>query len=175
MSTVAVETGLFAAVIPVLLRHEGEKLHVYPDSLGIPTVGVGLALMYKDANGNLVPSPYAQSLCRRCDVDYEDVLAGKVDITKAQSRHLLSLCIIDVMNWLTVLFPLFGTYTQPRQIGLVDMGFELGESKFRGFKETISCILAGNWVLASENALHSAWASEVPGRAEYDAGLLRAG
>ena len=80
-----------------------------------------------------------------------------------------------MIQWLAQLFPEFTRYTQPRQVALVDMGYELGETKFRGFGEMISCILAGDWAGAADQALHSRWAHEVPGRADYDAGLLRTG
>lgn len=170
-----VEVGLIAAITPVLLGHEGEKLHVYKDSLGIPTVGVGVALMQQGSDGKLLPSHYAQVLCARVGVTYSAILSGDQDLTSEQSRTLLSLCIIDVVEWETILFPRFDGFTQPRQVALVDMGFELGETRFRGFKQMIACILAGNWWSAADQAIHSKWASEVPTRAAYDAGLLRAG
>lgn len=167
------EPGLLASYTPVAISHEGERFTVYDDSLGIPTAGVGLALMYKDSEGVLHQSLYAMKLCQRYGVDYQGVLSGKKNITKIQSRALLNACIIDAIEWLVILFPGFWSYSLSRQIALLDMGFEMGEEKFRGFKQMISCILAGNWAGAAANALHSKWASEVPTRAAYDAGLLK--
>lgn len=171
------EPGLLSSVTPVIIGHEGERLQVYDDSLGIPSAGVGLALMVKveTASGEEVlrPSPYAQQLCARCGVDYKSVVAGAKKLTQGQSRALLNLCIIDAIEDLVKLFPAFWSYTQPRQIGLVDMRFNLGETKFRGFKQMISCILAGDWDGAVAQALHSKWAYQLPKRADYDAALLR--
>lgn len=168
------EEGLISAVTPVLIDHEGERLKVYRDSLGISTIGVGLALMQQGTHG-LIPSTYAKGICSQLGLDYDGLLNGSVALTHEQSRNILSRCIIDVVEWITKLFPAFWTYTQRRQIALVDMGFNMGENKFRGFKQTISCILAGDWDGAASQALHSRWASEVPSRAESDAERLRQG
>lgn len=157
------EPGLLSSVIPVLIEHEGERLKVYSDIYGIPTIGVGFNLMRSDA----------PNLCKQCGANYQRLLGGLDALTKAQSRCLLQKSAIDVIEWLVKLFPAFWSYAQPRQIALVDMGFNLGETKFRGFKQMISCILSGNWAGAAANALHSKWASEVPTRAEYDARLLK--
>jgi lysozyme len=157
--------GLIAAVTPVILQHEGEKLHVYDDIYGIPTIGVGFNLTRQDA----------PALCQQCGANYQRLLGGLDDLTETQSLFLLQQSIIGVVEFLTKIFPTFKTFTQPRQVALVDMGFNLGETKFLGFKQMISCILVGNWGGAADNALHSQWASEVPERADYDAGLLRAG
>jgi GH24 family phage-related lysozyme (muramidase) len=167
--------GLLASVTPVLIRHEGERFSVYDDTEGIPTIGVGLALMSKAADGALVPSQYAENLCSRCGVIYPHILAGVAGLTQVQSRCLLNYCIIDVIEWLTRLFPSFWSYSQPRQIAMVDIGFNLGQTKFRGFKEMIRYILAENWEGAAQEALHSKAAAELPSRYEYDAGLLRNG
>lgn len=159
------ETGLLAAATPVIVGHEGEKLHIYDDIYGIPTIAVGFNLTRQDAH----------SLLQQCGANYQRVLGGLDDLTQAQSRFLLRFCEIEVIEWLTKVFPSFGTYTQPRQIALVDMGFNLGETKFRGFRLMISCILQGNWPGAANQAMHSTWASEVPSRAAYDTELLRTG
>lgn len=175
MTAAILVPGLLASATPVIIEHEGERLKVYHDSEGIPTAGVGLALMVKLKNGTQVRSAYAEALCSRCGVNYDALLAGTIELTQEQSRALLNLCIIDAIAWLVKLFPNFWTYTQPRQIALLDIGFNLGETKFRGFKQMISCILAGNWAGASGEALHSEAAEELPTRYNYDAGLLRAG
>lgn len=166
--------GLIASVTPVILDHEGERLKVYKDSLGIPTVGVGLALMQKTAHG-LVPSSYAHGICTSLGLDFDGLLNGTVMLTQEQSRNILSRCIIDVVEWLTQVFPDLSSYTMSRQTALVDMGFNLGENKFRGFKQMISCILAEDWNAAAANALHSRWALELPARSASDVERMRRG
>ena len=133
---------------------------MYEDIFGNPTVGVGFLLTRADA----------PALLQRCGANYQRVVGGLDDLTEAQSRWLLQYCAIEVVEWLTQIFPLFNAFTQPRQVALLDMGFNLGETKFRGFKEMIACILAGDWAGAADQALHSHWAAEVPSRAAYDIG-----
>ena len=163
MTTPAIlEPGLLSAVTPVLIEHEGEQLRVYEDEFGIPTIGVGFNLTRADA----------PMLCKQCGANYQRLLGGLDELTEAQSRYLLQQTTIDVIEWLVEFFPLFWSYTQSRQIGLVDMGYNLGQTKFSGFKKMIGCILAGDWAGAANQALHSTWASEVPTRAAYDAALL---
>jgi GH24 family phage-related lysozyme (muramidase) len=168
------EAGLISAVTPVLIDHESERLKVYKDSVGLRTIGVGLALEQLGAWGP-TPSRYAQGICTALGLNYNGLIAGTEELTKEQSRNILSRCIIDVVEWLTQVFPDFWTYSVSRQIALTDMGFNLGESKFRGFHQTISCILAAEWADAASSALHSHWASQVPGRAASDAERLRQG
>lgn len=165
MTPAVLEPGLLSAVTPVLIQHEGERFAVYDDIYGNPTIGVGFNLNRTDAG----------ILCQQCGANFQRLLGALDELTQAQSRCLLQKTAIDVIEWLVVLFPAFWTYSQPRQVALVDMGFNMGQTKFRGFKQMIQCILANNWAGARTQALHSEWASEVPQRAIYDANLLAAG
>ncbi len=125
------EAGLIEAVTPVLIHNEDEKLHVYEDIYGNPTIGVGFNLTRPDA----------QALCEQCGANLQRLIAGLDDLTQVQSRYLLTQCIIQVVEWMVIIFPNFWMFTQPRQIALVDQGFNLGESKFRDFKQQIAHIL----------------------------------
>ena len=62
-------------------------------------------------------------------------------------------------------FKTFDSFTKNRQNALISMMFNLGETRFKGFKQMIAAIRAGNWQLASEQALSSTWAKQVKGRA----------
>ena len=159
---VVLEPGLLTAVTPVLIDHEGERLAVYKDTLGIPTIGVGFNLTRPDA----------AALCQQCGADYQRLLDGLDELTIGQSRFLLQQVTIEVIEWMAGMFPLFWSYSQPRQMALVDMGFNLGETKFRRFKKMISCILGNDWRGAANQALHSTWADQVPSRANDDAVLM---
>ena len=55
--------------------------------------------------------------------------------------------------------------TENRFNGIVNMIYNLGETRFRLFKKTIKAIKAGNWELASSEALDSKWSRvQVPNR-----------
>ena len=157
--------GLITAAQPVITRHEGRETKVYRDSLGIPTIGVGFNLLRPDA----------REICEGCGADYDALLAGTAILTAAQLDWIYRECAIEALEWLVLLFPAFFSYEQKRQIALLDMGFNLGKTRFLGFRLMISAILAGDWEAASREALHSEWASEVHGRADEDAGWLALG
>lgn len=169
------EDILIEAAIPVLIADEGERLHVYTDSLGIPTIGVGLALMQRGSDGKLINSTYAQNICAKLGLNFDGLLNGKVNLTQEQSRAILAQCLADTTKWLPQVLPSFWTYSQPRQIAILDMGFALGEAKFRRFTEMIQCILKEDWDGASREALDSKWAREVGLRANRDAERMRRG
>jgi GH24 family phage-related lysozyme (muramidase) len=94
------------------------------------------------------------------------------ELTEAQSRYLLQQTTIDVIEWLVEIFPLFWSYSQPRQVALIDLGFNVGQGSFIRFKLMISAILQGNWAEASRQMLHSEWASQVGQRAIQDSNWI---
>lgn len=56
---------------------------------------------------------------------------------------------------------------------LLDMHFNLGHTKFMQFRKMISAVKEGDYEKAAEEMLDSAWAKQVPTRAEEDAVLMR--
>lgn len=72
------------------------------------------------------------------------------------------------------IFSSFDAYTPNRQIGLLDMAFNLN-NRLREFKKTIQFILEGNWEAASREMLNSKWAEQVGNRAVEDSELIRKG
>lgn len=166
MATASAQSaGIITAAQPKVQQHEGRELHVYKDSMGIPTIGVGFNLMRGDA----------RQLCANCGAVYDALLSGLSVLTDAQCDWLYRECAFEVLEWMTVLFPAYFTYSMNRQIALLDMGFNLGETRFRKFRMMISAVLAGDWAKASEEALHSEWAVQVGERAIDDAMALSEG
>lgn len=157
--------GLIAAAKPVIAAHEGERFRVYMDTLEVPTIGIGFNLL----------DPDARQLCVACGADYGALVSGLAELTPEQSNYLYQQLALDTLEWLTALFPAFFGYTLNRTIALLDMAYNLGETRFRGFHEMISAILAGDWAQASEQALRSLWARQVRQRAVEDANLLALG
>lgn len=154
--------GLIAAAQPKIQRHEGYEFKVYRDTKGIPTIAVGFNLLRPDA----------KDICSGCGADYEALLSGQAILTAAQVDWIYRELAIDALEWLTKLFPMFFSYSENRQIALLDMAFNLGPTRFAKFRLMISAILAGNWPGAAQEALHSEWAGQVGERAAEDAGWL---
>ena len=74
-----------------------------------------------------------------------------------------------------LVFPNFDCYVKARQYALINMMFNLGLSRFLGFKKMIRAIKEDNWVEASVQALDSQWAEQVGSRAERIALALKTG
>jgi lysozyme len=158
------DSMLIDACIPVLSDHEGRDLHVYPDSLGIKTIGVGFNL----------EQPGARETIEKMGADYDALLAGTADLTDEQCDSLLTQCIISNVEWLVQIFPDFSTYSLGRRVTLVDMSF-MGESHFKEFTNMIASVRAKDWYRAAEEALDSKWARQVGKRSTDDAQALREG
>ena len=55
-------------------------------------------------------------------------------------------------------------FSDNRKIALIDMRFNLGPSRFRGFRRMIAAIKKGDWELAGKEAMDSKWATQVKSR-----------
>ena len=58
---------------------------------------------------------------------------------------------------------------------VLDMLFNLGLTRFRGFQKTIDALKKGNYEVAADEMLHSKWASQVRGRADHLVKMMREG
>lgn len=133
-----------------LIRDEGLRLREYVCSAGHPTIGVG---------HKLLPDEHMD------------------EISLTEAGRLLRL---DIQHAIDGLENVFGTrcmdrWSEPRQRALVNMMFNLGETRFRGFKRMIKHVDQCNWALAAEECLDSAYARQVGSRAERVAKAIREG
>jgi lysozyme len=126
-----------------LMDHEGLRLKVYRDSLGIETIGIGRNLRDKG-------------------------------ISKAEALYLLENdiqeCIADLVT-----FPWFEALDPVRQRVVIDLRFNLGPARFRGFKNTLRAIGEGRYGDAADGMLASKWATQVGRRAVRLARMMRIG
>ncbi|MDY0274783.1 MAG: glycoside hydrolase family protein [Desulfomicrobium sp.] len=136
-----------------LIIDEGIRLRRYKCTAGVWTIGVGHVILISD---NLGPDE-AVSLewCGR---------TLRQDILKAWSAcvKIFSIWTLEQM-------------TEPRQRALVNMAFQLGETKLRGFKKMIAAINAGDWETAKKECLDSKYATQAKKRAQRVAEVLRTG
>jgi lysozyme len=84
--------------------------------------------------------------------------------------HDIEECLADLRQWgwFLLLDPV-------RQRALIDMRFNLGPSRLRGFKKFLNAMGQGDWARAYDEMLHSAWATQVGGRAMRLARMVRDG
>lgn len=132
-------------------RHEGRVGHVYRDSRGYLTAGIGHLL----TGGHYhVGQPIsAAQITSWFHHDVASAIAG--------ARHVLGTA--------------YDRLDEARKMVVIDMVFNLGSGGFGEFHDTIHAIQAGHYAQAAENMLHSQWASQVGHRATENAAIMRTG
>lgn len=145
MLSLVTEPGLMDESKESLIRHEAKRLHVYTDSRGFATVGVGCNL----------DAPGAMGLLQSCGADFKAVYAGHADLTDEQCDCLLTKQIIQVVEWLVRYLPEISTYSVIRQAALIDLAFNLGEGTFSTFKTFLLMIRTQRWNDAGSDLLKS--------------------
>lgn len=77
-------------------------------------------------------------------------------------------CIDDMFN----IFPDFNIWDHNRQSAIINMRFQLGPKRFRGFKKMIAAIKSHYWEKAAEEAKDSRWYKQTPNRAKEVVGMM---
>ena len=134
-----------ASIKDQILRHEGEVLHAYEDSLGVLTIGVG-RMIDKRRNGG---------------------------ISHEEAMHLLDNDIARVVSELEGKMPRLYRYPERVQTALTDMAFQLGIAGLMKFRKMIAALEAGDYRTAADEALNSRWANQTPSRANEIARMIR--
>lgn len=130
-----------------LIRDEGIVLHVYDDSLGFATLGVGRLVDKRRGGG----------------------------ITEAEAMYLLDNDITRVGQALLRRLPQFPLYPEIVRRALLNMAFQLGVSGLLAFKNMIAALDAEDYQAAATAALDSKWCRQTPARAQRIAALIREG
>jgi lysozyme len=133
-------------LLRMLKRQEGVSKFAYEDHLGYITVGVG-----------------------RC-LDPEIGLGLSDDEINYLLRNDIERCYseLSVFSW-------FYDLNQTRQEALVSMLFQLGLTKFLGFKKTLKYIAEGKYEQAAKEMLDSRWAEQTPNRANEISYMIETG
>lgn len=124
-------------LISQLRIDEEEVLHVYQDSLGFWTLGVGRMVDPKKGGG----------------------------ISKEESAYLLNNDIIKVEADLDLFVPWWRNLSENRQLVLANMCFNMGISTLLTFKNTLKAMSEGQYDVAAEGMRESKWARQVGKRA----------
>lgn len=98
-----------------------------------------------------------------------------VGISEMEARLLLTNDIDRILREAIESFTWFKSLNIARQDVVLSMIFNLGLAGFKGFKRTISAIQYGNYNLAADEMLESAWAGQVGERAIELAAMMRSG
>jgi len=99
-----------------------------------------------------------------------------VGITEKEAEMLLDR---DIAMAQQDIYTVFGDqiddFSEGRYMALVDMMFNLGRSRFMGFKKMIAAAKRGDWEEAANQAMDSRWSTQVGQRAIDIERLLREG
>ena len=126
---------------------EGLRLEPYQDSEGWWTVGYGRLIDTRKG--------------------------GK--ISEDEAEYMLNNDIDVVINQVIREFPWFGDLSDARQEVILNMVFNLGLPKFKGFKNAITAMKRHDWTDASREMLDSLWSRQVGDRAVRLSEAMRTG
>ena len=123
---------------------EGVKYEIYNDHLGYPTFGIGHLVRDTDPeHGKEIGTPVSEDR-----------------VIEAFNKDVES-----VLNDCTILYGNFSKLPEEAQLIIANMMFNLGRprlSKFKGMKAGVD---AGDWKIAADEMVDSAWYRQVPNRA----------
>ena len=138
-----------AILIAELRRDEAVRRNPYPDSEGIPTIGVG---------HNLEASPLPEGWAP--------------PLSDEQIDQLLVSDLLSVFSGLDAHLGWWRMLTYPRQRVLANMAFNLGLPRLMGFKNAIRFMEQGAYADSAKEMLSSKWARQVGERADRLAKMM---
>lgn len=148
-----------------IAENEGRRNRVYPDTKGIPTIGIGFNLNRSDASSRL------QSV----GADYDQVRKGKVSLTDRQVDALFEQDLSTAQNAARSFLPNIQTYPPGIQIALTDLAFNLGGQGLANFHNFQRSLSNRNFEQAAKDLRNSRWYGQVGNRAERVISLILSG
>ena len=124
-----------------LRRDEGVRYVEYPDSVGIPTTGVG---------HNLRASPLPTG--------------WTYPLSDAQVNQLLNTDLDETFSGLDVNLSWWRSLDEVRQRVIANMCFNMGIGKLMGFHNTLLAMSEGNYMAAAAGMKNSIWYHQVGAR-----------
>jgi lysozyme len=134
-------------LIKMLKRHEGVKSHAYQCTAKRWTIGVG----------------------RNIDAD------GGIGLSEEEIDYLLRNDIRRIVDELDGEYPWFKELDPVRKDAIIDIAFNLGATRLRGFKRALAAMAAQDYSTAATEFLDSKWAKQVGTRALELADLIEHG
>ena len=138
-----------------LIAHEGLRLQVYKDTLGIDTIGIGR---------NLEDRGITQE-----ELDWMDIPNIKAvyeyGISEADAMYLAQNDVQIVEEELLRAHPCVEDLDAVRQLVVMDMAFNMGVPRLRKFKKMWNAIHENKFDIAAKEMLDSRWAVQVKSRA----------
>jgi len=124
-------------LLEMLKRHEGVEHHIYRCSAGFWTLGAGR---------NVDPQ-------------------GGLGLSDDEVDYLLQNDIERVIKELSAEYRWFNSLDDVRKDAMIDISFNLGATRFRGFKRALAAMEVADYTTAAKEFLDSKWSRDVKGRA----------
>jgi len=133
-------------LLEMLKRHEGVESHVYRCSAGYETIGVG-----------------------------RNISKSGLGLSDDEVDYLLENDIVRVIKELSLEYPWFKNLDDVRKDAIIDIGFNLGATRLRGFKRALAAMEVADYKTASLEFLDSKWSRDVKGRSTELAYMIEMG
>ena len=130
----------------MLKRHEGVRSFVYLCSEGYETIGVG-----------------------------RNIADSGLGLSNDEVDYLLDNDIKRVRDELTDEYYWFGALNDARQEAMIDISFNLGQTRLRGFKKALDAMSSEDFDRAADEFMDSKWAEQVKSRAPEVTEMIRTG
>ena len=148
-----------------LIAHEGLRLQVYKDTLGIATIGIGRNL----EDRGITPEELEWMDIPNMDTIYQ------YGISEADAMYLAQNDVQIVEEELLRSHPCVENLDAVRQLVLVDMAFNMGVPRLGKFKKMWAAIHENNFDEAAKEMLDSRWANQVKSRSTKLAHAMHTG
>jgi lysozyme len=123
-------------LLEMLKRHEGVRAHVYLCSAGYETIGVG-----------------------------RNISKSGMGLSDDEVDYLLQNDIVRVIKELSSEYRWFNSLDDVRKDAMIDISFNLGATRLRGFKRALAAMEVADYKMAAKEFLDSKWSRDVKGRA----------
>ena len=133
-------------LLEMLKRHEGVRSKVYLCSAGYETIGVG-----------------------------RNISESGIGLSDEEVDMLLENDIARVIKELASEYPWFNDLDDIRKDAMIDISFNLGATRLRGFRRALAAMEAAKYKEASTEFLDSKWAKQTGGRALELADMIASG
>ena len=133
-------------LLEMLKRHEGVRSHVYLCSAGYETIGVG-----------------------------RNISKSGMGLSDDEVDYLLENDIARVIKELSSEYPWFKSLDDVRKDAMIDISFNLGATRLRGFKRALAAMEVADYKLAAKEFLDSKWSRDVKGRSHELASMIETG
>lgn len=148
-----------------LINDEGIRSEVYRDTRGKRTVGIGFNMDDPASRNTWASAGIAK--------DFDAVREGAAALDDAEISALANVSYNNAFDTASKHVKGFHRLPPAKQEALVNMAYQLGDSKFREFKRMRGALAAGKFSLAAREVLSSDYAQQVPERASRIAAILQ--